>query len=143
MTRFLLSLEDAVDSIVEALRSALPGETYIPMAPGTRVVHIARALIGERRIAIKSTGVRPGEKFDEILVSEEEINHTIRRGKHYVIRPMLPELQNGEDRLPRALTKEFSSGDHVLDYEGTVALLRRHRLMPEDADSARASELLR
>lgn len=143
MTRFLLSLEDAVDTVIAALRSALPGETYVPVAPGARMTNIARALIGDRPITLKITGVRPGEKFDEILVSEEEVNHTIRRGDYYVIRPMLPELQNGEDRLPRALTKEFSSGDFVLDYEGTVALLRRHRLMLEDSGRARTVELLR
>lgn len=143
MTRFLLSLEEAVDTTIEALRSALPGETYIPMAPGARVTDLARALIGNRGMAIKVTGVRPGEKFDEILVSEEEVNHTIRRGDYYVVRPMLPELQNDEDRKPRALTKEFSSGDFVLDYEGTVALLRRHRLMVEDAGSTAGPELLR
>jgi UDP-glucose 4-epimerase len=104
---------------------------------------MARALIGDKRIPIKVTGVRPGEKFDEILVSEEEINHTIRRGDYYVIRPMLPELHNAEDRQPRALTKEFSSGDSVLDFDGTVALLKRHRLMLEDADTHRTTELLR
>ena len=143
MTRFLLSLEDAVDTVLEALKSAQPGETYIPVAAGAKVVDLARALIGERRIAVKVTGVRPGEKLDEILVSEEEINHTIRRGSFYVVRPMLPELQNAEDRLPRALTKEFSSGDSVLDFDGTAALLRRHRLMLEDADGQRTAELLR
>src|SRR5216683_878357 len=143
MTRFLLSLEDAVDTVVEALRSALPGETYIPMVPGARMTAVARALIGARGIPIRVTGVRPGEKFDEILVSEEEANHTIRRGDYYVIRPMLPELQNGEDKLPRALTKEFSSGDFVLDYQGTVALLRRHRLLLEDSENRKPAELLR
>ena len=143
MTRFLLSLEDAVDTTLEALRSALPGETYIPMAPGARMTDVARALIGSRSIEVKTTGVRPGEKFDEILVSEEEINRTIRRGQYYVVRPMLPELQHDEDREPRALTKEFSSGDFVLDYEGTAALLRRNRLMLEDVGSAGTQELLR
>lgn len=143
MTRFLLSLDDAVDTVLEALTSAQAGETYIPAAPGARVVDMARALIGDKQVPIKVTGVRPGEKFDEILVSEEEINHTIRRGNYYVIRPMLPELYNAEDCLPRALTKEFSSGDSVLDFNGTVALLKRNRLMLEDADSHRTTELLR
>jgi hypothetical protein len=52
-------------------------------------------------------------------------------------------LQNGDDGRQRALTKEFSSGDAVLDYEATVALLRRHRLMLEDIEGVMASELLR
>jgi FlaA1/EpsC-like NDP-sugar epimerase len=141
MTRFLLSLEDAVDTTLAALRHALPGETYVPMAPGARVVDIARAMVGDRPVEVKTTGVRPGEKFDEILVSEEEVNHTIRRGDYYVIRPMLPELHCGEDKLPRALTKEFSSGDFVLDYEGTVSLLRRNKLL--DGKESGSNELLR
>jgi FlaA1/EpsC-like NDP-sugar epimerase len=142
MTRFLLSLEDAVDTTMAALKGAMPGETYVPMAPGARVVDIARAIVAGRPIEVKTTGVRPGEKFDEILVSEEEVNHTIRRGDYYVIRPMLPELQSDQDKLPRALSKEFSSGDFVLDYEGTVSLLRRNKLLDEK-ESGRSQELLR
>jgi UDP-glucose 4-epimerase len=142
MTRFLLSLEDAVDTTFAALQGARPGETYVPVVPGARVVDVARALINSRPIEIRTTGVRPGEKFDEILVSEEEVNHTIRRGDYYVIRPMLPELQSDQDKLPRALTKEFSSGDFVLDYEGTVNLLRRNGLLDEK-EGVRRPELLR
>lgn len=141
MTRFLLSLNDAVDTTFEAMRSALAGEIYIPAAPGARITDIAKALIGKRDIRIVETGVRPGEKFDEILVSEEEVNHTIRRGEYYVIRPALPELSLSEPP-ERALTKEFSSGDFVLDYRATVELLRRNKLMLEEAEGA-LGELLR
>lgn len=129
MTRFLLSLEDAVHTVVEALSSARRGETYIPMAAGARVIDIAKVLIGDRKIPLKVTGVRPGEKFDEILVSEEEVNHTIKRGTFYVIRPMLPELQDDHEHIQRALTKEFSSGDFVLNYDGTKELLSKNGLL--------------
>jgi UDP-glucose 4-epimerase len=142
MTRFLLSLNEAVDTTFEALRNALRGEIYIPAAPGARITDIAKALIGARDIAIVETGVRPGEKFDEILVSEEEVNHTIRRGDYYVVRPALPELADGYGTLERALNKEFSSGDFILDYEHTVELLERNGLMVEGAAQP-ASELLR
>jgi UDP-glucose 4-epimerase len=142
MTRFLLTLNQAVDTTFAAMRYALPGEIYIPTAPGARMTDIATALIGDRRIRIVETGVRPGEKFDEILVSEEEVNHTIRRGDHFVVRPALPELGNAEDALPRALNKEFSSGDFVLDYAQTVELLQRSDLMVGARVGAEA-ELLR
>lgn len=142
MTRFLLTLNQAVDTVFEALRHALPGEIYIPTVPGARITDIAKALIGARPIQIVETGVRPGEKFDEILVSEEEVNHTIRRGEYFVIRPALPELANGAAPLVRALEKELSSGDFVLDYEQTVDLLARNDLMLAGA-GARAGELLR
>jgi FlaA1/EpsC-like NDP-sugar epimerase len=142
MTRFLLTLDQAVDTVFEALRRALPGETYIPAVPGARVSDIARALIGSRKIDIVETGVRPGEKFDEILVSEEEVNHTIRRGDYFVIRPALPELRNGDSALPAALTKELSSNDFVLDYAQTVDLLKRNGLML-DAIRTDSTELLK
>ena len=142
MTRFLISLEDAVDTVVAALDSAQRGETYIPMAKGARVADIAKALIGDRPIKVKVTGVRPGEKFDEILVSEEEVNHTVRRGAYFVIRPMLPELQAGEGG-DKALNKEFSSGDFALDYPDTVALLKKNKLMFEDLSVTSGAETLR
>lgn len=128
MTRFLLTLNQAVDTVFAALKGAKPGETYIPNAPAATVVNIAKALIGDRKIEIKITGIRPGEKMHEILVSDEEAHHCIRRGDYYAILPMLPELSMG-DKQPNALTKEFSSSDTVLDLEGTVALLRKHNLL--------------
>jgi UDP-glucose 4-epimerase len=143
MTRFLLSLDQAVDTVFTALREAKPGETYVPRAPSATVINIARALIGERRIETKVIGVRPGEKMHEIMVSEEEIHHCERRGEYLAIRPMLPELQDRKASGPNALTKEFSSEDTVVDFVGTVALLEKHRLMIDDVDLAAAGELLR
>jgi UDP-glucose 4-epimerase len=143
MTRFLLSLDQAVDTVFTALREAKPGETYVPRAPSATVINIARALIGERRIETKVIGVRPGEKMHEIMVSEEEIHHCERRGEYLAIRPMLPELQDGKAAGPNTLAKEFSSEDTVADLAGTVALLRKHRLMIDDVDLGAAGELLR
>jgi UDP-glucose 4-epimerase len=143
MTRFLLSLEQAVDTVFMALREARAGETYVPRAPAATVQNLAQALIADRDIPVKVIGIRPGEKMHEIMVSEEEIHHTVRRGDYYAIRSMLPELRDGVWEEPGGLTKEFSSADTVLDLAGTVALLRRHRLMIEDVNYAEAGELLR
>jgi UDP-glucose 4-epimerase len=143
MTRFLLSLDQAVDTVFTALREAKPGETYVPRAPSATVENIAKALIGERKIPLKTIGIRPGEKMHEIMVSEEEIHHCVRRGDYLAIRPMLPELRRDDPAAPNVLTKEFSSEDTVVDLDGTVALLKRHRLMIDDVDLAAAGELLR
>ena len=143
MTRFLLSLDQAVDTVFTALREAKRGETYVPNAPAATVLNIAKALIGARNIEIKVTGIRPGEKMHEIMVSEEEANHCVKRGDYYAIRPMLPELRETCETEPNALTKEFSSADTVLDLAGTVALLKKHRLMIEDIDFSQNGELLR
>jgi UDP-glucose 4-epimerase len=143
MTRFLLSLEQAVDTVLAALREARPGETYVPHAPAATILNLAKALIGERRIPLQTINVRPGEKMHEIMVSEEEIHHCVRRGDYLVIRPMLPELRRDEPGEANALEKEFSSEDTLVDLPGTVALLKKHRLMVEDAPDPAGAELLR
>jgi FlaA1/EpsC-like NDP-sugar epimerase len=127
MTRFLLSLNQAVDTVFAALHYAQAGETFVPNAPSANALNIAKALINGREVEIKITGIRPGEKMHEIMVSEEEINHCVKRGDYYVILPMLPELLDASEQKQNVLTKEFSSADRVLDFEGTVAILKKHR----------------
>jgi len=122
MTRFLLSLERAVDTVFAALMEAQRGETYVPKLPAARVIDIARSLIGDRPIDIKVTGIRPGEKVDEIMVSEEEVFRTLEREDYYVIRPILPELA-GPDRIRPARTSEYSSRDVTIDVAGLTQLL--------------------
>lgn len=143
MTRFLLSLDDAVDTVFAAVTEAKRGETYIPRAPSATVINLARALIGSRNIDVKMVGIRPGEKMHEILISEEEMHHCVRRGGYYAIQPMLPELRQGPASEPNALAKEYSSGDEVLDLAGTAALLKKHRLMVDDVELGDCEELLR
>ncbi len=143
MTRFLLSLDDAVDTVFSAVEEAKRGETYVPRAPSATVMNIARALIGPRDISIKTIGIRPGEKMHEVLISEEEIHHCVRRRAYYAIQPMLPELRVSTVSEPNTLAKEYSSGDEILDLSGTASLLTKHRLMVDDADLADAPELLR
>ena len=115
----------------------------MPNAPSATALNIAKALINDRDVEIKITGIRPGEKMHEILVSEEEINHCITRGDYYVIRPMLPELIDENDQEQNVMKKEFSSEDRVLDLEGTVTLLKNHFLMVEDQNFKMGRELLR
>lgn len=143
MTRFLLSLNQAVDTLFAALRTANRGEIYVPNAPAATIDNIAKALIGDREIAVKVTGIRPAEKLHEIMVSEEEAPHCVKRGNYYAILPMLPELQkSGQNKSP-ALKKEFSSEDTALDLAGTVSLLKKHKLLIGDVDLSHGEELLR
>jgi UDP-glucose 4-epimerase len=143
MTRFLLSLNQAVDTVIEAIANALPGEILVPNAPSATVQSIADALIGERKIAIETIGIRPGEKMHEIMVSEEEALHTVAHGDYYAILPMLPELRDEARSSGKGLGTEFSSGDHVMDTAATRALLKKHSLLVEDRAFAETGELLR
>ena len=141
MTRFLLSLDQAVDTIFAALRGAKRGETYIPRVPSSKVTDIAQALIGDRKIKMVITGIRPGEKIHEILVSEEEAHRAIERGDYYVIQPILPELcVPDEKNIP--LGHEFSSKDNVMNPRELGETLKKFDLMVKDQPSANG-ELLR
>jgi UDP-glucose 4-epimerase len=143
MTRFLISLDQAVDTVFAAIKGARRGETYVPNAPSATVENIARALIDKRDIEIDITGIRPGEKMHEIMISDEEANLCDDRGDYYAIRPMLPELDGFADQKPAALEKEFSSADRILDLDGTRRLLADHHLLIEDVESSPGGELLR
>jgi UDP-glucose 4-epimerase len=122
MTRFLLSLDEAVDTIIAAARDAQPGETFIPRVPAARVVDIAEALRDGRDIPMVFTGIRPGEKLHEVLVSEEERFRTVERGDFYAILPVLPELRQ-EIITDPVLPDEYSSRDVTLDVEGVRKLM--------------------
>lgn len=113
MTRFILSLDTAIDTIVEALISADRGDIYVPDLPSVKVLDLAKQMIGKRNIDIKIIGVRPGEKIHEILISEEEIPRTTKKGKFYVIYPVLPQLRKS-DIIKPALTMEYSSANRCM-----------------------------
>jgi FlaA1/EpsC-like NDP-sugar epimerase len=127
MTRFLLPLEKAVDTIFAAIKTAEPGDTFIPKVSSSRIFDVAKALIGSRNIDIVTTGIRPGEKIHEILISDEEAWHTYACGDYYSIKPILPELLK-EKVAEKPLSKEYSSRDSIMKFDETRALLERYNL---------------
>jgi UDP-glucose 4-epimerase len=143
MTRFLLSIDQAVDTVFAAISEGNAGEVYVPIVESATVENIAKALIGPRKIETEIIGIRPGEKMHEILVSEAECHHVIKRGAYYVILPMLPELRTVNKDVPNALDSEFSSEDNVLNLEDTIELLTKHDLIMPSEALAEAEELLR
>lgn len=144
MTRFLLTLDDAVDIIFAAIAEARHGETFVPRAPSARMVDVASALIGNRPIRQVITGIRPGEKIHEVMVGAEEAYRTFEKGRWLVIRPMLPEVANGayEGDTETPLKHAYSSKDSVMTPEETTMMLRARGLMVGDQATATA-ELLR
>lgn len=141
MTRFLLSLNQAVDTIFEAIQHAKPGETYIPRAPAAKVADIASVLIDKRPIKTVVTGIRPGEKIHEIMISEEECYRTVERGNYYAILPMLPELRDKDDIIT-PLDEEFSSANDLISMGELKGLLSEQKLLLKDNPDGE-EELLR
>jgi UDP-glucose 4-epimerase len=133
MTRFLLTLDRAVDTVIAALAEAKPGEIYVPKVPAARMVDLAEVLVGGRDIPIVYTGIRPGEKIHEIMVSEEECHRTIERNGYYVVCPMLPECAP-ESTDSGVMSSEYSSADVTLDRDGLRELLTPYLTAPLPAE---------
>ena len=124
MTRFLLTLDDAVDTIFAAVRSGEPGDTYIPRCRSAKMTDLAAELIGNRKIETVITGIRPGEKIHEILISEEEATRTVDGPEGYfAVRPMLPELAANVEEP--SLVGEFSSSGSLMNPVELADFLKR------------------
>jgi FlaA1/EpsC-like NDP-sugar epimerase len=91
MTRFLLTLDEAVGLVFKATFECEGGEVFVKKMPAARVVDVAKvmtkAIMGRDDYPIKEVGVRPGEKIHEVLVSEEEMKRAVETGTHYTIYP--------------------------------------------------------
>ena len=112
MTRFLLTLDQAVDTVFEAMQFAEAGETYIPKIKAALIVDVVIALVGKKKIEVKETGVRPGEKLHEVLVSQEESLRTISRGDYFAIKSILPEVS--KPVFPESFEFDELSSEHFL-----------------------------
>lgn len=126
MTRFLLSLEQAADIVFDAILSGRAGDIFVPKAPSARVGTIAEVLIGETGVQIERIGVRPGEKYHEVMVSREEAAHTVVNGEYYVIVPQLAGLVHSEKDPHPLSTTEYCSSRNVMGFNDTRALLQQH-----------------
>ncbi|MFQ5685627.1 MAG: polysaccharide biosynthesis protein [Candidatus Scalindua sp.] len=131
MTRFLMSLDRAIDTIFAAIKNAKRGETYIPKVPSARITDVVDVMIGDRKIEIQYTGIRPGEKTHEVLISEEECHRTTDRGDYFVIQPILPELRSSE-KVDTCLNKEYISADDLMNKDEIRELLRKNNLLIDD-----------
>ena len=125
MTRFLLTLDQAVDTVFEALQFAAAGETYIPKIKAALIQDVAAALIGSKKIKVTESGIRPGEKMHEIMISEEESLRTISRGDYFAIKSILPEVATASSE-PLIEFAEVSSANYLMSTSEVRDFLEKH-----------------
>jgi len=85
MTRFWITLDQAVELALNGLRHMQGGEIFIPKLPSMRLMDLAKAVAPE--CEIETIGIRPGEKLHEVLIMEEEGRNTIMYDGMYVVLP--------------------------------------------------------
>ena len=107
-----------------SIRFSQPFQREIRAKPlsAAKITDVAKALMGDKDLPIIFTGIRPGEKVHEIMVSEEECFRTVEREGYYVILPVLPELRSEQEFTP-ALSTEYSSKDNNISVEDLKILL--------------------
>ena len=85
MTRFWMTLNHAVHFVIESLERMQGGEVFVPRIPSMNILDLARAVAPE--CDVTRTGIRPGEKLHEVLVSEDEARHTLDMTEYFLIKP--------------------------------------------------------
>ena len=114
MTRFMITIEQGIRLVWHAFEDALGGEIYVYKIPSMKVVDIARAINAEAKH--KMIGIRPGEKINEIMISEEDSTSTYEFDWYYKILPTLNQWHLDKNRIKdgKKVNKGFiySSGNN-------------------------------
>ena len=137
MTRFMMTLDDAVDLVLYAFEHGRPGEIFVQKAPAATIevlVKALTALIGKPDHEVRVIGTRHGEKLYEALLSREEMVAAEDLGGYYRVPPDLRDLnygkfvEHGEIKISEA-TDYNSHNTQRLDVAGMQALLMKLSFM--------------
>ena len=114
MTRFWITLPQAVDLVLHALDNMEGGEIFIPKIPSMHVTDLAEAIApGVPRDVI---GIRPGEKLHEMLITADEARHTIDAGEVYLVMPEHPWWDEmGPSAVGKAVDDDFQYASNTND----------------------------
>lgn len=128
MTRFWITLEQAVKFVVDSFDLMAGGELYVPRIPSMKVVDLAQAIAPDA--PMHEIGVRPGEKLHEEMVSPEEGRRALRLGDRYVLQPTIATwgYQPPADGEPvnDGFAYRSDTNDLWLDVEQIRDMLVRH-----------------
>jgi len=140
MTRFMMTLDEAVDLVVYAFQHGENGDLFVQKAPAATIDTLARAVLrlyGREDMPINVIGTRHGEKVYETLVTREEMVKAIDMGRYYRVPADVRDLnydkylEIGDHKVTQA--EEFHSHNAPrLDVDGMVGLLKKVRSIRED-----------
>ncbi|MBQ8891790.1 MAG: polysaccharide biosynthesis protein [Bacilli bacterium] len=132
MTRFMMTLEDAVDLVIYAFEHGNQGDLFVQKAPAATIDTLARAVLNLKKsdLGIKNIGTRHGEKLYEVLVTKEEMVNAEDLGNYYRIPADNRDLNydryenKGNDKLDKV--EEYNSHNtNRLDVKGMEQLLKK------------------
>jgi len=124
MSRFWITLPQAVDFVVSCLDDMTGGELYVPRIPSMRVTDLAEAIAPGSPLT--TIGIRPGEKLHEEMISTQDAVRTVSRPDRYVVMPTLAEWgyrNTAGDPVPDGFSYTSDSNDDWLSVEALRRLL--------------------
>lgn len=125
MTRFWLTLDQGVEFVISCLGKMQGGEVFVPKIPSMKITDLAKTIAPECKI--KYTGIRPGEKIHECLLTEDEARHSLEYDKYYVILPEDPKwnfkVPKGGKKLPFGFRYESGNNDCWLTKEELLNII--------------------
>lgn len=129
MTRYFLTLSQAIHLLFQAAEESVGGETYVMNMPSFYISDVAKALInhyGNDQTLIEEIGIREGEKTDEELISVHEAKRSYKFSDDYYI--ILPDININRDynyinKLKKFNRLSFSSADNIKDVDYLTTLL--------------------
>ncbi|MDO9145877.1 MULTISPECIES: polysaccharide biosynthesis protein [Comamonadaceae] len=137
MTRFMMTLDDAVDLVLYAFEHGNPGDIFVQKAPAATIgtlTEALKALLNVPAHQVNTIGTRHGEKLYEALLSREEMVAAQDLGNYYRVPPDLRDLnyskfvEQGEQKISQA--EDYNSHNTTrLDLHGMKALLMKLRFM--------------
>lgn len=137
MTRFNITLDEGVDLVLHALKTALGGEIFVPRIPSYRITDVAKAIDPEARLEV--VGIRPGEKIHEEMITATDSYQTIETPHGFIIIPMLHDTplekviteysRHHQGKLvPRGFAYNSGTNTEWLSVEQIRLLIEKHVL---------------
>ena len=139
MTRFFLTIPQAISLLFTATTASIGGETFVMKMPSCKITDLANVLVkfyGDKNTKITITGMRPGEKLHEELISEYEIGYVYEYNlNYYLIEPYIPSLEfqdyysviKPDQKLQ---TKVTSLQEHLMNEKEIIELLQKGNFLP-------------
>jgi UDP-N-acetylglucosamine 4,6-dehydratase/5-epimerase len=130
MTRFFLTIKDAIKLLFKATYESHGGEIFVMKMPTCKILDLAQVLIDEYadgEVEIEESGIRPGEKLHEILLTEFESHNTIAYDNEYfVILPTIPieGLKEYYKDFAKVDLDTYSSSDNIITYDEIKGMLK-------------------
>ncbi len=115
MTRFWITLDQGSRFVIRGIEQMHGGEVFIPKVPSVNIMRLVEAIAPDAEV--EYTGIRPGEKLQEVLVSAEEARHTMEFEDMFVIEPIHPWWRHENWEGGKPLPDGFQYASHTNEEE--------------------------